>query len=69
MKPWSETYALRRGYSVWFIFDGEKLDVEWCPRMPRGKLGLKLLPDYYRARNAFFSTLTPTFGNILVVDL
>lgn len=69
MKPWAEIYQLRGGYSVRFTFDGVRLDVDWMPRMPLRKLGLKLLPDYQRARNAFLATLTPTFGNIMVVDL
>lgn len=69
MKPWSEIHQVGRGYSVRFTFDGQALDVEWLPRMPIGKLGRKLLPDYRAARNHFLRTLAPTFGTIAVMDL
>ena len=63
------TYPLPKGRSVTFTFDGLRLDAEWHPRLPDGKLGLKLLPHYRAARNRFLSELTPFFGNMLVVDL
>jgi hypothetical protein len=68
MKPSSEIHAIG-GYSCCFTFDGQRLDVEWLPRVPAGELGRKLLPEYRRARDTFLRTLTPTFGNIMVVDL
>ena len=52
-----KAYHLPRGYDVEFSFDGFRLDCQWSPAMPTGKLGRKLLPHYQAARNAFLAGL------------
>lgn len=69
MQAKTKTYPLRKGRSVTFTWTGTALHVEWHPRMPTGKLGVKLLPAYRKARNQFLSELTPYLGNMAVVDL
>lgn len=64
-----EKFALGRGYSVEFRFDGQRLDVEWLPTIPPAKIGRKLLPAYRAARNEFLAKLTPAYGTIMAVDL
>jgi hypothetical protein len=64
-----ERYALGRGYSVEFHFDGLALAVEWLPKVPPPKIGRKLLPAYREARNQFLARLAPAYGPIAVVDL
>lgn len=66
----SEKMPLGRGYAVSFVFEANKLDCEWYPRLPSPRKGRGLLPAYRRARDEFIGRIAARTGlAVLVVDL
>ena len=64
----SRPYDVGRGFTVEFRLHGTRLDALWSPRVPYGRRGRQLLPEYRRARDAFLRSITADVGPILCVE-
>ncbi len=63
-----KTYQLSKGRKIEFCLDAisRRVDCEWEPALPTGKLLRKIWPTYVAARHDFFAGLGET---VLVIDL
>lgn len=63
-----KAYQLPRGWKIEFCLDAStrRLDCEWEPAVPSGKLLRKIWSAYLAARRDFFAGLGET---VLVIDL